>query len=266
MKRKTILLTGATGSVGKLIRPLLLARYDLRLTGRGEIGETSPGETYEVADLCDAAAVDRLVRGVDGVIHLAGLVAPGVSFTETLGPNYRAVLNVLEAMRSHGVNRHVFASSHHIIGMLPSDRAWETDAPVAPDSYYGLSKAFGEAACAMFAFRYGMRTLVVRIGNADPQIVDGRRERIWTSGRDLADLIACGLEDPDLTYAIVNGVSACDDPLLGLGAAEGLGYRPQDRSADHRASDFKPYAALSEEEGRGYVGGFFAKRDLPNAN
>lgn len=265
MTRKTILLTGATGSVGTLIRPLLLPHYDLRLTGRGETGSTSRGETYQAGDLCDPAFVDKIVEGVDGVIHLAGLVAPAVSFEDTLGPNYRAVLLLLEALHRHAVRRLVFASSHHIIGMLPADRTWEDDAPIVPDSYYGLSKAFGEAACGMFALRYGIRTLVVRIGNADPQIVDGRRERIWTSGRDLTQLIVRGIEDPDLTYAVVNGVSSCTDPLLGLRSASPLGYLPDDRSADHHGPAFRPYSALTEEEGRGHVGGFFAKRELPKA-
>jgi uronate dehydrogenase len=206
----------------------------------------------------------RLVYGMDGIVHLAGLVAPAVTFEQTLGPNYRAVLNLLEACRRKEVKRFVFASSHHIIGMLPADRAWDGDATIAPDSFYGLSKAFGEAACAMYATRFGIRTLVVRIGNADPAVADGRRERLWTSGRDLADLIEIGLTHPDLDYAIVNGVSRCDDALLATGTAAPFGYTPKDRSAAHRAIHFKPRASLTAQDGAGYVGGFFAVNELPS--
>lgn len=263
MTRPKILMTGATGAVGKLLRPLLRERFEMRLSGRETILDLDDREEFIPGDLIDPAFCSALVEGVDGVIHMAGLVGPTLDFEATLGPNYRAVLNLLEACRKYGTKRFVFASSHHIIGMLPSDRAWDGDAPVAPDSFYGLSKAFGEAACAMYAKRFGIRTLVVRIGNADPEIVDGRRERIWTSGRDLADLVEIGLLHPDLEYAVVNGVSRCGDPLLGYGTAEPYGYAPRDSSEGHRAADFKPRESLTAGDGIEYVGGFFAVKDLP---
>ncbi|WP_394890503.1 NAD-dependent epimerase/dehydratase family protein [Mesorhizobium sp. AaZ16] len=257
-------MTGATGSVGKLLRPLLRHSFDMRLTGRETILDLAEGEEFMAGDLVDPAFAQKTVEGMDGVIHLAGLVAPSVTFTQTLGPNYQAVLNLLEACRQQKVGRFVFASSHHIIGMLPADRPWDGDAPVAPDSFYGLSKAFGEAACAMYARRFGIQTLVVRIGNADPEIVDGRRERIWTSGRDLADLVTLGLTHPELDYAVVNGVSRCDDALLGFETAAPFGYEPKDSSAGNRASHFRSRETLTAQDGAAYVGGFFAVNELPN--
>jgi uronate dehydrogenase len=264
LSKPNILMTGATGAVGKLLRPFLRERFALRFSGREALADLAPGEEYVPGDLAEPDFALRIVDGMDGILHLAGLVAPAVTFEQTLGPNYRAVLNLLEACRQQKIGRFVFASSHHIIGMLPADRAWDGNATIAPDSFYGLSKAFGEAACAMYAMRFGLRVLVIRIGNADPVVADGRRERLWTSGRDLADLIGIGLTHPELHYAIVNGVSRCDDALLATDTAERFGHIPKDHPAGHRASNFKPRERLTAQDGAGYVGGFFAVSDLPS--
>ncbi|RUX21259.1 hypothetical protein EOA13_36970 [Mesorhizobium sp. M7A.F.Ca.US.011.01.1.1] len=93
-----------------------------------------------------------------------------------------------------------------------------------------MSKAFGEAACAMYALKFGIRTLVIRIGNADLAIVDGRRERIWISGADLVALVRQGMESRDLTYEIVNGVSNSEVPLLARRSTDQIEYEPVSHS------------------------------------
>jgi uronate dehydrogenase len=187
-----------------------------------------------------------------------------VSFEDTLNGNYRALLAMLEACRQEKVQRFVFASSHHIVGLLPSDRMYDEAAAPVPDGFYGLSKAFGEAACALYAHRFGIATLVVRIGNADPQIVDGRRERLWVSGRDLAQLITIGFTTPGLRYEVVHGVSQCPSPIFSNDAAERLGYRPADAAGDHHAPEFRALSELTEADGAAQVGGRFAADPLPD--
>lgn len=263
MTKPRLLLTGAAGRVGRLVRPLLQAAYALRLCDLAPLSAEGADEEVMQGDLSDPAFAARAVAGCTGVVHLAGLVAPEVSFEDTLAPNYRAVLALLEACRHGGVERFIFASSHHLVGLHPPGPI-EAAAPVAPDGFYGLSKAFGEAACALYAHRFGLRTVVIRIGNADPAVVDGRRERLWISGRDLVQLIRLGLEHADVRCETVYGTSRCPEAFFPFDAtARRLGYQPLDYAADHRAPGFRPFGALGAADGAGWVGGGFAAAPLP---
>lgn len=262
MSRRRLLLTGAAGRVGRLIRPLLGDAYALRLCDRAPLAAEAADDEVMTGDLSDPAVASRAVAGVAGVVHLAGLVAPDVSFEDTLAPNYRAVLALLEACRQGGVERVVFASSHHLVGLHPPGPLGVA-APVAPDGFYGLSKAFGEAACALYARRFGLRTFVIRIGNADPAVVDGRRERLWISARDLVQLIRLGLEHAEVRCEVVYGVSRCPDAFFAENGAGRFGYQPLDYAAEHHAPGFRPFAALGAADGAGCVGGGFAAAPLP---
>jgi uronate dehydrogenase len=259
--RKTLVLTGAAGNMGRDLRPLLRSEYQLRSTARKPL-EVEGDETFRLGDLTDAAFCEDLVDGADGILHLAGAVGPNLDFEGTLDPNYRAVLNLLEACHRRGVERFIFASSHHAVGLHPADRRLDHTVSPAPDGYYGLSKIFGEAACAMYAHRYGLRVLNIRIGNADPRVVDGRRERIWLSAPDMVQLVDLGMSAPDLTCETVYGVSICPEPLFDNAAAEALGYRPTGRAADNRHADFKPRSTLPPAD-VAHVGGHFATLPLP---
>lgn len=263
MTKKRILLTGAAGRVGRLVRPLLQTKYALRVCDLRPVAAGADDEEILQGDLADPGFARRAVAGTAAVVHLAGLVAPAVSFEDTLAPNYRAVLNLLEACRQGDVRRFVFASSHHIVG-LHAPGALAADAPMAPDGFYALSKVFGEAACALYARRFGLRTLIVRIGNADPEVVDGRRERLWVSGRDLVQLICIGIEHAEVNCEIVYGTSNCPEPFFPSDEARRLGYGPQDHAAEHHAANFRPLSAMSAADGAGYVGGGFAASALPN--
>ncbi|MBI5690191.1 MAG: NAD(P)-dependent oxidoreductase [Verrucomicrobia bacterium] len=263
MGTKRLLLTGAAGRVGRLVRPLLQEHYALRVADLAPLAATANHDEVLQGDLADPSVAARAVQGVDGVVHLAGLVAPDVTFEDTLGPNYRALLALLEACRHGGVPRFVFASSHHVLGLHAPGLLAE-EAVVAPDGFYGLSKAFGEAACQLYARRFGIRTTILRIGNADPEVVDGRRERLWVSARDLVQLIAIGLEHEAVRCEVFYGTSRCPDPFFANDAAARFGYQPQDQAAEHRAAHFRPWAALTAADGVKHVGGKFAAAPLPD--
>ncbi|RUM20481.1 NAD(P)-dependent oxidoreductase [Rhizobium vallis] len=259
---KKILITGAGGNVGRLLRPILRERYKLKVTDIADF-ETTVDEISIRGDLADREFCDFAAHDVDGIVHLAGLVGPGFNFEQTLDPNYRAVLNLLESCRIHAVERLVFASSHHAVGMLGADTIVHEELPIVPDSFYGLSKAFGEAACAMYAHRFGIRTMLLRIGNADPLVVDARRERMWTSGRDLASLIDIGLEHPNVRCEVVYAASNCPEAMFNNRHARSFGYCPKDDARDNHAPSFKGRDQLPRDQ-MAYVGGHFAVNELPN--
>lgn len=256
----TLLITGAAGIVGTSLRPYLRERFSLRLLDRKPVTDLSANETAVVADLTDPAAVREACEGVDAVLHLACAHGTEISFQSTVEPNYHAALYLLEAAQRAGAKRFVFASSHHVLGQYRTDAAEHfDDLPVAPDSYYALSKVFGEAACAAVAMRSELATFIVRIGNADPQVADARRLRLWTSARDLAQLVLIGLEHPEVRNDIVYGVSECPNPFFHNRRARALGYQPQDHSDAHRADTFLSYDAMAPVgSGRDHVGGAYA--------
>ncbi|MFJ4256344.1 NAD-dependent epimerase/dehydratase family protein [Pseudomonas monteilii] len=261
---KTLLITGASGIVGTALRPLLREHYQLRLLDLRSVSDLQAGETEIVGDLTDPALVDRAVEGVAGILHLACAHGTDIAFQSTVEPNYHATLYLLEAAQRHGVQRFLFTSSHHVVGQYRADSAQTFDnVPPAPDSYYGMSKVFGEAACAAFTQRYGLATFVIRIGNADPLVSDARRLRMWTSARDLAQLVRIGLEHPQVHQDIVYGVSESPNPLFHNGRARQLGYQPQDNAKDFLASDYLPYGSMDpENSGRDHVGGAYAGAKL----
>lgn len=259
-----ILITGASGRVGSAIRPYLRPEFDLRLfdlappaTGPAE------GEEVVVGDLASVADVREALHGVDAVLHLACVHGFGLTFEQSLDANYRAVLVLLQESASAGVERFVYASSHHVLGAYRQAGFDAAGRDVAPDAFYGLGKAFGEAACAMYARRFGLRVFTVRIGNADPTVSDGRTLRMWTSARDLASLFALGLRLEGLEHEVVYGVSACPDPMFDNARAFTLGYRPQDRAEENLAPGFRPYGAMPPELGPDWVGGAYAAAPLP---
>lgn len=103
--------------LGTLMRGLLPAYgYDLRLLDVAPV----EGEPDAItADLGDRAALREAVRGVDAVIHLAG-ISLEASFDKILRSNIEGTYNLYEAAREEGVGRIVFASSNHAIGYTPA--------------------------------------------------------------------------------------------------------------------------------------------------
>lgn len=232
----TILITGAAGVVGTGLRRELAADGQvLRLLDRQPIADLAAHEEAVQGDLADGEALRRAMQGVRAVVHLAGCTTDADIEAQIEG-NVRGAWNLFEAARDAGVERVVFASSHHVVGYYPRRRRIGTEVLLRPDSRYGLTKGFGEQVGAMFADKYGLRVLCIRIGYADDRPVDRRRLSIWTSWRDLAQLVRIGLTHAQLRYAVVYGVSNNTRGFFDNEAAFRLGYRPQDDAEQHAAA------------------------------
>lgn len=263
VKAKKILLTGAAGIVGTALRPLLARRHDhVVLTDIAGIDDAAGNESFKQGDITDLGFVKELAAQVDGIVHLAGMVGH-YSFDEVLGPNIIGTHNVFTAAQAAGVTRVVNASSHHVVGFFkrgaPID---ETTAP-RPDSPYGLSKAYGEAAAAYFADKFGLQILSIRIGYVGDELSDERRLHTWISARDLEQLIEIGLTAPNLGHQIVYGVSDNPDPFFDNSNAARLGYKPQDRSVDFVTDPAVLEMAPDPDSiAGGVVGGGFASVDF----
>ncbi|WP_432157028.1 NAD-dependent epimerase/dehydratase family protein [Streptomyces sp. bgisy153] len=240
---RTVLLTGAAGGLGTLMRELLPDYgYQLRLLDLLPI-EGEPDAI--VADLADKAAVREAVRGVDAVVHLAGisLEAP---FEKILKANIEGTYHLYEAAREEGVGRIVFASSNHAVGFTSSPRADDplipVETPHRPDTFYGLSKAFGEDLAQFYWDKHGLETVSVRIGSCFPEPTSVRMLSVWMSPADGARLFHAALTAEHVGHSVVHGSSANTRLWWDLTTARALGYDPQD--------DSEPYAAkLIAEQG-----------------
>ena len=181
---KRILLTGAGGAIGLRLRKLLPALYELVLTDLEPPADLEPHETFLAADLADAPAIERAAAGAEGIVHLGGQSLEG-SWETILRSNIAGTYNLFEAARKQGVRRVVFASSNHVAGFYPREQTIGTQVLPLPDTRYGVSKAFGEALGALYAYKYGLGVFCIRIGNVSEVPADERRLAIWLKPEDL---------------------------------------------------------------------------------
>jgi uronate dehydrogenase len=263
-----LLLTGAAGNLGLVLRPRLKAHADiLRVSDVAGMAPAGPDEEVVPCDLADASAVSRLVQGVDAIVHLGG-VSVERPFEEILPANIQGVYNIYEAARVHGVNRVVFASSNHVIGFYEQGQRLDADVPLRPDGYYGLSKAYGENLARFYFDRYGIQTVCLRIGSSFPEPKDRRMMCTWLSYDDLTDLVVRSLFTPDVGHLIVYGASANRETWWDNSAAAVLGFAPKDSSEPFRAQvEAQPPLSADDPAAR-YQGGAFVKAGpfpFPNA-
>jgi uronate dehydrogenase len=226
---KTILMTGAAGRIGTFLRPELAGKYKLKLSDIVPVENLQPGETFVRADISNFAEMMELTKGVDAVVHFGGQSGEH-DWEHILSANIVGFYNVLEAARRNGVKRFLVATSNHAVGFYPCDQKIDHTVYPKPDSRYGVSKVFNEALASLYADRYGMEMFCMRIGNVNHAPIDRRRLAIWISGRDMAQLVAIGIEHPDIRFEIVYGISDNARAWFDNSNAFRLGYRPQDRS------------------------------------
>ena len=226
---KKILITGAAGDVGGHLRRELAGRYQLRLSDIRPVRNLAPGEEFVRGDCASLRDMSRVSKGVAAVVHLGGFSVEG-PWEVILRANVVGAYNVFEAARSNGVRRLVFATSNHAVGFHRRDETIDHRVYPKPDSRYGVSKVFGEALGSLYADKYGMEVVCIRIGNLAPRPVDKRRLSIWISPRDLAQLVGIAIDRPDIHFEIVYGVSGNKRSWYDNSNAERLGYRPQDDS------------------------------------
>ncbi|MDQ4035218.1 MAG: NAD(P)-dependent oxidoreductase [Chloroflexota bacterium] len=240
MERMRVAVTGADGVIGGILRDSLADRFDVRPLTRRD------------ADITDLPALQRVLRGTDALVHLAADAAVDASWDDVLAANVIGVYHAFEAARLAGVQRVIFASSNHAMGMYMWDHDRFADPtrpiqtgtaePTRPDSLYGASKVWGEAIGRLYSERHGLVVVCLRIGwvteddepptstehRREPPTVARRAPGMWLSHRDCASLVEAALT-ADLRFAIVNGVSDNTGRWFSLDQGRRLlGWEPQD--------------------------------------
>jgi GDP-D-mannose 3',5'-epimerase len=204
-----VLVTGAAGFIGRHLCAYLRQRgYWVRGVDLAEAWNHDhitlssadglnllSSEEWRGVDLRIGYRAQQLVSGVDEVYHLAadfgGMGYIAEHRADVMTNNTRIDLNVLEAARSAGVKRFLYASSACVYpegrqtdpncSGLVEDEAW----PAQPDTAYGLAKLYGEELCRHYRRDYGIETRIARLHN-----VYGPHSQ-WDGGREKAPAALC---------------------------------------------------------------------------
>jgi uronate dehydrogenase len=256
-----ILITGGAGKVAALLRPRLarpgrvLRLLDVRDPAGGA------GEEAVVGSVTDRDTVVEACRGVDAVVHMGGQSRESGA-EEVLRLNALGTYTVLEAARLAGVRRVVIASSNHAAGFHTRGQAPEGGLPAdvtgRPDTLYGWSKVAAEAIGRLYADRYGMDVICLRIGLWFPTPPGLRGLAMWLSPDDGARLVEACLAAESPGFRIVWGISRNTRRWWSLAEGEAIGYFPKDDAeeyagqvvAEHGEPDFLADPVLNRVGGQ----------------
>ncbi|MFM7842610.1 MAG: SDR family oxidoreductase [Planctomycetota bacterium] len=210
------LVTGGAGFIGSHIVAALVKRGDqVRVldnfsTGRLSNLEPVAGQIEVIrADLCDAAAVEPAVAGVDTIFHQAALASVPASVADPLATHHACVtgtVTLLNAARQAQVRRVVYAASSSAYGNSIWSAKRETDMPMTL-SPYAAAKVAAEWYCQAFYHSYNLETVAIRYFNVfgprqDPNgayaaviprficaMVKGERPTIYGDGQQSRDFV-----------------------------------------------------------------------------
>ncbi|MEO7334533.1 MAG: NAD-dependent epimerase/dehydratase family protein, partial [Gemmatimonadales bacterium] len=164
----TILLTGATGFVGRQVAARFIADgTPLRIAVRDRDRAPAGASFFPIGDLSGAIAWNPALSGVETVIHLAARVH--VMHEEARDPlaAYRAVnrdatLTLARAASVAGVKRFVYISSIKVNGERTDGRPFTADDKPHPADTYGISKWEAEEGLRALAQETGLEVVVIR--------------------------------------------------------------------------------------------------------
>lgn len=175
-----VLVTGGAGYIGShMVWELVDAGEDVVVLDRLSTGfawAVAPEAKLVVGDVADSDLVSAIIRenGVDAVIHFAGSIVVPESVADPLAyyeNNTCKTRSLIETAVRSGVKRFIFSSTAAVYGGAGLEPVRE-DAPLAPESPYGLSKLMSEWMLRDAAAAYGLRYAALRyfnVAGADPR-------------------------------------------------------------------------------------------------
>lgn len=265
-KTTRLLVTGAAGNMGAMLRPRLRASgRTLRLMDVVPVGTLGEEEEFVEGSITDRSTLVKAFAGVDAVLHLGG-ISKEAPWSEILSVNVDGTQAVLEASVAAGVSRVVLASSNHAVGFWTRDeldgRALAGDEPeLRPDSFYGWSKAAVESLGRLYHDRYGLDIVNLRIGSSFDRPHNPRALTSWMSPDDTARLVEAALSEQARGFHTVWGVSNNSRSWWSGDAGAAIGFKPVDDAEIYASEQLDNFTWDENDPVLQRVGGAFC--DFP---
>ncbi len=158
---QAILITGANGQLGTVLTRSLRLKFGFENVIASDLrGNESFEEPFEILDVTDVERLEEVIfrYKVDQIYHLAAILSANGEQDplKTWEVNMKALLNVLEASRKHGVSKVFYPSSIAVFGESAPQTNTPNDVFLDPLTSYGLSKAAGENWAKYYFHKYGL--------------------------------------------------------------------------------------------------------------
>ncbi|WP_237154788.1 NAD-dependent epimerase/dehydratase family protein [Oryzibacter oryziterrae] len=226
---KNILIVGGSMYLGHLLRAVLAeGLYTVRILDSVAPDATYPGEEVMCGDLGDQSLLVSACRGCDIVVDFTKLDVGRWNGGE-LATFSSGVAHLWEAARIAGVKRVIALSSDSITGFYRRASVLDHLTMPRPDGPSGVVGALNESIASLYANKFGLEAMCIRMGACRPEPIDERMLSTWISPSDFQRLMRMAIET-EYHFEIVYGVSANADRWWDNSNARRLGYRPQDRS------------------------------------
>lgn len=174
-----LLVTGGLGFIGSnFVRMMLAKSHKTRIVnldvktyaGNPENLKGMPGarrHRWVKGDVADPKIVDRVMNGVDAVVHFAAESHVDRSIHDAgafLRTNVMGTQVLLDAAKRHGVGRFVHVSTDEVYGSVAKGHSVETDR-LLPNSPYAASKAASDLLARAYYETHGLPVIVTRCSN-----------------------------------------------------------------------------------------------------
>lgn len=247
---KNILITGAAGTIGVEVRGFLLNQgFNLYSCDRIPFKKIHSNEKIFNIDIRHMLAIACLFESCSSIIHLAG-AAYAVCWNNVLSNNINGTYHIFETARKVNIKRVIFASSVHVTGFYPVSKKVDINDLPRPDSFYGVSKLFGENIGQLYFDKYNIQTFSLRIGSYKLVPTNKHDLGFWLSPRDFNHLLLQCLNSTYKKCLTIYATSNNSNSFYINASVKEINYFPIDNAEDYsHLIDIDNYTKNDELQG-----------------
>ena len=259
-----VLITGASGTIGRILTKALVNECSLALVDIKSPDEINDKQFHSIAyhhsfikeDISQNSITEKIINNFkpDAIIHLAAILGRETDWYDIIRINLIGTINVFEISLSAKVDRVIYASSNNVysgyeeeairrgnpLHLQINPTMMREDTTPSPDSRYAVAKLMVEEYAKYLSHWFGLRTFGLRIGTVreidDPNLqlnesdLIPRFKKTWLTHNDLIQIVKLCLKT-NVNYGIYNAISGIPgSPGVFIDVTKAiieLGYRPE---------------------------------------